>query len=124
MENSSRVGMVATAGAATGAGVGKIVADHLIKTRCNNVLKYANVDKYVSARQDVAAEKIIGVVKGHRFAEALSKVADRARADFPELVKKAKNTKVKWIAGLAAAGLAIGTAATLIYNKVKANKAE
>ena len=64
----------------------------------------------------------MGKVKSSKLPSYMVKVKDKAIADFNNVMKNAKNTKVKWIAGLAAAGLAIGTAATLIYNKVKADK--
>ena len=121
MENSKKVG-IATTGALgiAGACAGKVISDQINTKRFNNVLNYSNVDQYVSARQDVAAEKLIGVLKGHKISEALSKVAEKAKEDYPKLLEKAKNTKIKWIAGLTAAGLALGT---FVYNKAKAGKA-
>lgn len=42
-----------------------------------------------------------------------------------DTAKKAlKTTKVKWVAGLAAAGIALGAGAGILFNKIKAGKAE
>ena len=47
-----------------------------------------------------------------------AKIAEKATADFDSVMKKAKNLRLKWVAGLAAAGLAVGAAAAAIASKV------
>ena len=43
---------------------------------------------------------------------------------FPEIEKMTSKTKLKWAAGIAVAGAAIGAGIAAVANKVKADKAE
>ena len=53
------------------------------------------------------------------LAKALDGFIAKAKADYASLVSKAKATKIKWIAGLAAAGLLVGATISALVNKNK-----
>ena len=48
----------------------------------------------------------------------------RMAEHLPDVKKLARNTRIKWVAGLAAAGTAVGLGIAAIVNKVKADKSQ
>lgn len=122
-------------GALAGAGVG-------IKAGAKKaapILEQAK-DVYVSAKNDLALENLAKInAKTAVINRTLAKVTEKAKEDFPkmskgkigefsqkasELIKKAKNTKIKWIAVGVAAGVAAGALIGKLINSKKADKTE
>ncbi len=134
MENQNLLigqGIGVATGAAVGAGIGIKKASTLLKPYAKIAPQgtdafFKNQVSYVAEELKTAKAKGLinkGDFQGYKVVK--QSIIDKYNAlskKLPSVVEKAKSTKIKWIAGLAAAGLAIGTAATLIYNKVKADK--
>ncbi len=138
MENSTKVGIAATGAlGAAGAGAGYAISkNYLPNYYVKQNMKL--VDEYVNNALDATMHQVHQTVDKSKWEETFSKIVKDARktmknclkgeakyAKFSEeILEKAKASKIKWITGLAAAGVAIGTAATLIYKKVTADKAQ
>ena len=91
-------------------------------------------DVYVNSRANEALEKLISAnTPGKQVKKIIAKVTKKAGEDFPkmcskqikelsakagDLLKKAKNTKIKWVA----AGVAAGTAAGILFDKLMSVK--
>ena len=119
MENSNLVvgaGVGVLAGTGIGLAVGAKKADKVL-----GAVKNLTKDEYVNTRINANMDNIHSL-KQSKWSETFKKVADKAGKDFSEITKKAKSTKNKWIAGLAAAGLAIGAGVAFAASKVNGNK--
>lgn len=117
MDNSTKIGVMATGALGiAGASMGNNAAKRVIQKKA---------DEYISSRIEANIDNIHSSLKQSKWKDAFAKIVEKAKTDFPKACEKEiKNIKIKYVAGLAAAGLAIGTAITLIANKVKAKKAE
>lgn len=118
------------AGAGAGLAIGAKKASNIISSN----LKLAGMtkDAFVANKVDKQMENIISsnlsrsdrISAFNRIREGAAKKFD-SLAKIPEtFISQAKNTKIKWVAGLAAAGLAIGAVGSFVASKVAANKAE
>ncbi len=119
------------AGAGLGAAVGITKSKKILAPFKGIYLKgsdqfYKNQSDYVA--KAIKEGKNNGIIKNFASYKAIKEKAVEAYEGLakalPNALKKANLTKIKWVAGLGAAGLAIGTLATLLINKVKAGKAE
>ena len=83
---------------------------------------------YLNDRFEANFDNIVTSYKGHKskIMQAFNKVTQTAKKNFENGIAKklVKNTKLKWAAGLAVAGAAIGAGIAAVANKVKADKAE
>ncbi len=123
-------GVGLASGAALGAAVGIQKAKKSLAPFQGIYLKGS--DEFYKNQSDFVAKAIKegknnGIIKDFTSYKAIKEKAVKAYEGLanalPNALKKANQTKIKWVAGLAAAGLAIGTAITLIASKVKAKKA-
>ena len=126
MENSNLAvgaGAGVLAGAGAGLAVGNIKSTGILASQ--GIKKGMTQDTFVSS-------KIKDVMKSANYKKqsingkinAKTAAAEKAKEIFTNTVAKAKNTKNKWIAGLAAAGLAIGAGVAFAASKINSNKQE
>ena len=109
-----------TAGAtATGALAGALVAAKKNASTgvTKGLLKTLTEDQYVTKRFDACADDLAKLKPKY-----LDKFIAKAKADYASLVGKVKATRVKWIAGLAAAGLVVGATLSALVNKNKSEE--
>lgn len=115
--NKVAAGGVATVGlTAVGAGVGR----HIGNVKADKVLgnlKNLTKDEYVNSRLEANMENIHNSVRKSKWAQAFTKVTEKATQDFDAITERAKQAKGKWAIALGAAGLAIGAIATAIIAK-------
>jgi len=121
---STSTGLLAGMGA--GVVAGAKASNKVIQDKTPDLIKGLTKDQYVSQRLEANMDKIHSSMRQSKWKKAFSDVAEKAKADYDKMAeavaKKAKSTKIKWIAGLAAAGLALGAGAALVSSKAKSEK--
>ena len=138
MSNNSNLAI--GAGAGIGAVAGGVAGYHKIgKSKAAQILKTlepAAEKSYIDARVDANFGKIVDSYKGHnsRIIKYVQRTAEIAKENFntsksaKAIRKLANNTKIKWAAGVGAAGAIIGAAvaagAVATTNKINEKKAE
>lgn len=114
-------GIGAATGAAAGFAVGSKKAGEFLKSK--GITKGMTSDQFVQ-------KGIKGFMKSKQYSglNVNKKVNIKTRinkdftAKYAEFMQTAKNTKIKWVAGLAAAGLAVGVIASKVAQKISAGK--
>ena len=133
MSNNSNLAIGAGVGAIAGGTAGYAVGS---KKAAEALKHYAPVkgltigsDEFIKAQSEyvengisqlVAKGKEAGKKAAYKLADGFKRMAEH----FPEIEKMTSKTKLKWAAGLAVAGAAIGAGIAAVANKVKADKAE
>ena len=125
MSDKSNLAIGAGVGAVAGAGAGYLQGNFKA-TQILGKLKGQAKDVYVNSRLEANLDNLTSMYSksNMQLDKAWDKIAKAAGENFDKLTNLAKSTKVKWIAGVAAAGTAIGLGVAAIVNKIKANKAE
>lgn len=127
--DKNRAGVIAASGiaaASAGVGIGSKIAANEAKKMLKSIP--SSTDDYVTKAIERNLENLdkLGLSAGKRQ-KAIARIVEKARADFPVLLEKTEKAihskSVKIMAGLAAAGLAIGVGvASLITKTKKPNK--
>ena len=105
---------------AAGAAAGAVVAAKKNASTgvTNGLLKNLTEDQFVNKLFDESAERLAKVPEKHQKT-ALEGFIKKAKVKYTKLTDKVKATRIKWIAGLAAAGLVVGAAISALVNKNK-----
>jgi len=131
MLDNSNLAVGAGVGTAIGAGAGFIAG----AKKAAKIMKpfldkkgQESVDAYVKSRQAANIAKIQSTVRASKRFDTFTRIAEKAKADFPSALENAKkltkSTKIKYVAIAAAAGAAIGLGIKAIANKIKAKKVQ
>ena len=122
------VGLLAGAGAGLAKGINsakKILTPYIPAMKAGEV----GSDTFVKEQADYVSNGIKALQeKGKeitpKIVYKLNYGFERMVKHLPDVQKLARNTKIKWVAGLAAAGAAIGTLGAVIVNKIKGDKSQ